>query len=434
MSTRLLSLFIWCAAIAGTPLAQAQEKLSDQKAEIVMFVGEVKILSADKIYRIAVGNGKLFSTSILGDKELLLIGEQAGDSSLVIWSDRNKKSVYTVRISPRDANDAYRNVSALVRDMPNVTVTPIGPNVVVSGSASKENLARILAATRMYPQATSLVREEEVSMKKMIYMKVQIIEMKRSVLENIGLQWPGSATGPMLGFSGNFGSTVPQTQGALKGILPQTPPTGGRGLLTYLGISSLINTTINLAKNNGDAYALAEPELSARSGGEAKFLAGGQIPLPSLSTQGAGSVDFKDYGIRLAIKPVADDQGNIMASIKTEVSSLDPSVAVQGIPGFLTRQSESEVNVKNGQTIVMSGLVNTEMSNDASRVPGISNIPVLGRLFRSDNFKSGRTDLVILVTPTIIDPASTMNRERIEKGMDIRERFEKKLSNKDIID
>jgi pilus assembly protein CpaC len=432
MSTRLLSLFIWCA-LAAAPAAHAQEKLPDAKGgEIVMFVGEVKILTADKIHRIAVGNGKLFSTSILGNKELLLIGEAVGDSSLVIWSDQNRKTVYTVRVSPRDSSDAYRNVSALLRDMPGVTVTPVGPNVIISGAASKENLARILTATRMYPQATSLVREEEVSMKKMVYMKVQIIEMKRSVLENIGLQWPGSAAGPMLGLSGNFGATAVQTQGALKGILPQTPPSSG--LLTYLGISSLINTTINLAKNNGDAYALAEPELSARSGGEAKFLAGGQIPLPSLSTQGAGSVDFKDYGIRLSIKPVADDQGNIMASIKTEVSSIDASVSVQGIPGFLTRQSESEINVKNGQTIVMSGLVNTEMSNDATRVPGISNVPVLGRLFRSDNFKSGRTDLVILVTPTINDPSSTINRERIEKGMDIRERFERKLSNKDIVD
>jgi pilus assembly protein CpaC len=433
MPKRLLPLLVLCF-LAGSPAAQAQEKIDPRNGEIVMYVGEVKILPIDKIQRIAVGNGKLFSTSILGNKEMLLIGEAPGDSSLVIWSDKNRKTVYTVRVSPKDSNDALRSVGLLVRDMPGVTVTPVGGNVIISGTASKENLTRIATATRMYPQATSLVREEDVSMKKMIYMKVQIIEMKRSLLENIGLAWPGSATGPMLGFSGNFGSTVPQTQGALKDILPQVPPNGGRGLLTYLGISSLINTTINLAKNNGDAYTLAEPELSSRSGGEAKFLAGGQIPLPSVSSTGAGGVEFKDYGIRLAIKPVADDQGNIMASIKTEVSSIDRSVSVQGIPGFLTRQSEGEVNVKNGQTIVMSGLVNTEMSDDATRVPGISNIPVLGRLFRSDNFKSGRTDLVILVTPTVIDPASTMNRERLDKAMDIREKFEKKLSNKDIVD
>jgi pilus assembly protein CpaC len=431
MFNRLFRIFAICACFLPlSGVLQAQERLTDIKNnEILMFVGEVKILPAEKIQRIAVGNGKLFSTSVLGNKELLLIAEGVGDSSLVIWSGDNRKTVYTVRISPKDSGDAQRNVSALLSDIPGIQVNSVGTNVVVSGTASKENLARIAAAVRMYPQTVSVVREEEVSMKKMVYMKVQIVEMKKSLLENIGLQWPGSAAGPMLGFSGNFGSDKPQTQGPLKGVLPVP----NNGLLTYLGISTLINTTINLAKNNGDAYVLAEPELSARSGGEAKFLAGGQIPLP-ISSAFSSSVEFKDYGIRLLIKPIADDQGNIMASVKTEISSIDPSVSVQSIPGFLTRQSETEINVKNGQTIVMSGLVNTEMSNDATKVPGISNVPVLGRLFRSDNFKSGRTDLVILVTPTIVDPSSTINRERIEKSMDIRERFERKLNNQDIID
>lgn len=431
MLTRLAIACISSLLALSSANAAQEVVVPTKNNEIVMFVGEVKILPTGKIHRIAVGNGKMFTTSVLSNNELLLIGEAAGDSSLVIWSDNTRKTVYTVRVSPRDAGDTNRSLAALLGDMPGIAVTPVGANIIVSGTASKENIARIASAIKMYPQATSLVREEEVSMRKMVYMKVQIIEMKKSLVENIGLQWPGSAAGPMLGFSGNFGSTRPQTQGPLEGVLPVP---GKGGLTTYLGISTLIQTTINLAKNNGDAYTLAEPELSARSGGEAKFLAGGQIPLPSTSALGAGSVEFKDYGIRLSIKPVADDQGNIMAHIATEISSIDASVSVQGIPGFLTRQSESEINVKNGQTIVMSGLINNEMSNDATKVPGISRIPVLGRLFRSDSFKSGRTDLVILVTPTIFDPSSTINRERLEKGMDIREGFERKLNNQDIID
>lgn len=430
MLTRFLIIFSWCLlAVSGAVRAQDEQSATKTK-EIRMFVGEVKLLATDRITRIAVGNGKLFTTSAVGDKELLLIAEAPGDSSLVIWSGNNQKTVYTVRISPGDSGDAHRNLTTLLQDIPSIQITPVGSNVVISGVASRENLARIGAAQKMYPQVANLVREEEISMKKMVYMKVQIIEMRRSVLESIGLQWPGSFAGPAVGFSGNFGSDRPQTQGPLKGVLPVPH----RGLSTYLGISTLINTTINLAENNGDAYTLAEPELSARSGGEAMFLAGGQVPLPAVSSLGAGSVEFKDYGIRLSIKPVADDQGNISASIKTEVSSVDQSVSVQGIPGFLTRQSESQINVRNGQTIVMSGLVNTSMANDAVKLPGLSNIPVLGRLFRSDNFQTGRTDLVILVTPTVVDPASTINRERIEKGMDIREKFERKLSNQDIID
>jgi pilus assembly protein CpaC len=210
--------------------------------------------------------------------------------------------------------------------------------------------------------------------------------------------------------------------------------TGNHGLRAYLGINSLISTTINLAKNNGDAYVLAEPELSTRSGGEAKFLAGGQIPLPAVSSTGAGSVEFKDYGIRLTIKPMADENDNVLANVKTEISSVDPSVSVQGIPGFLTRQTETDINVKDGQTIVMSGLVNSDMSKDISRVPGLGSVPIIGSLFRSDNFKSGRTDLVILVTPTVVDPNSTINRERIDKSESIREKFERNLSKTDLLD
>jgi pilus assembly protein CpaC len=436
---RLIALILWSLlALAGT--AYAQESTSDAKSnEILMYVGEVKTIAADRIGRIAVGNGKLITTSILGNKELLIIAEAPGDTSLVIWSGANSKAVYTVRVSPRDSGDAYRKVSAMLKGIPGIRINAVGTNVIISGAASKENLARIDTVTKAYPQATSLVSEEEMSMKKMVYMKVQIVEMNKSLLTNIGLQWPGSFAGPIVGFSGNLGSERP-TQAPLKDVLPvgfvdaNNQKQVVNGFHTYLGISTLINTTINLAKNNGDVYSLAEPELSARSGGEAKFLAGGQIPLPAQSALGAGSVEFKDYGIRLAIKPVADDEGNVMAQIKTEVSSIDPSVSVQGIPGFLTRQSETEVNVKNGQTIVMSGLVNSTMSNDSTRVPGLGDIPVLGRLFRSDGFRSGRTDLVILVTPTIVDPTSTINRERIDKSMDMRERFERKLNNQNIVD
>lgn len=283
MLTRLLAICFWCL-LASSQALYAQVRPDSTGQEIRMYVGEVKSLPVSNIQRIAVGNGKLFSTSVVGNKELLLIAEAAGDSSLVIWSGHGDRAEYTVRISPRDAGEAYRGVSAVLGDIPGIQITPVGSNVVISGTASKENLARIAAAAKMYPQVASLVREEEVSMKKMVYMKVQIIEMKKSVLENMGLQWPGSVAGPMLGFSGNFGSDKPQTQGAMKGILPVP----NNGLLTYLGISTLINTTLNIAKDNGDAYTLAEPELSARSGGEAKFLAGGQIPLPSTSALGAG--------------------------------------------------------------------------------------------------------------------------------------------------
>lgn len=413
--------------------------------DIKMFVGELKTLPVGHVDRIAIGNGNVISTKVLESGELLLLAEKPGDTSMMIWTGKSKQQ-YMVRVSQTDSQEAYRVASNMLKDIPGISLAQVGGNVVVTGTASKENMDRIYMLAKLYPQIANLARLEDVSMKKMVYIKVQIIEMKRSALENLGVQWPSSFDGLKAGLLGNFGAT--STSGLYKpSSTPGAPPepippiggvlpiqTGNRGLRAYLGINSLISTTINIAKDNGDAYVLAEPELSTRSGGEAKFLAGGQIPLPAVSSTGAGGVDFKDYGIRLVIKPVADDNDNVFASIKTEVSSIDPSVSVQGIPGFLTRQSETDVNVKNGQTLVMSGLVNSDISKDLSSVPGLGSIPILGALFRSDNFKSGRTDLVVLVTPTVVDPNSTITRERIDKSESIREKMERGISKGDLLD
>ncbi|WP_179958264.1 type II and III secretion system protein family protein [Chitinimonas arctica] len=433
----LASLFGQAAPTVTKPAAPAPlgetAVAAPATVEIKMFVGELKTIPAGKLDRIAIGNGSIISTKALEGGELLLLAEQIGDTSLMLWSAKGPRRQYIVRVSPHDAEGAFAAAGTMLKDVAGIKLTRVGGNVVVSGTASKLDLDRIAMVAKLYPQVVSLVAPEDVAMKKMIYMKVQVIEMKRSLLETLGVQWPGSIAGPSVGFLGNWGSeNTTGLQAPIKGVLPIA--TGNRGLRTYLGISSLINTTINIAKNNGDAFVIAEPELSARSGGEAKFLAGGQFPVKLMSSQGVASIEFKDYGIKLNIKPVADDAGNVSAAIDTEISTLDSSSAVDGVPGLLVRHSSTDINVKTGQTMAMSGLVNSEMSKDLTRVPGLGSLPILGSLFRSEGFRNNRTDLVILVTPTVVDPNSTINRERIEKSDGIRERFERSLGKSDILD
>jgi pilus assembly protein CpaC len=199
-------------------------------------------------------------------------------------------------------------------------------------------------------------------------------------------------------------------------------------------MASLIQSTINLAKSNGDLTILAEPELSARSGGTAQFLAGGQIPIQTAGALGTTSITYKDYGIKISIKPAADDKGNVIATLRAELSQLDQSTSVANTPGFLTRTAETEINVKSGQTMVISGLINRDMQNDVTKIPGLGDLPIVGRLFRSDSFRGGRSDLLIAVTPVVVDPNSSMNQERIEKGVEMKERFERNLNKKDLID
>lgn len=406
-----------------------------------MFVGEVKTLPYKDLMRVAVGNGKVLSSNVLDD-EVLLLAEAPGDTSLYLWQRNGNLIRYKVRILQSDADDSKSQADALLAGFPGLKIEKINESVVVRGFASKANLPRIDQALKFLPKVVNLVSEEDVTMKKMIYLKVQIMEFKKSALENLGVQWGASAPGPGLALAGDVisNSQFRFSSGA-------TPPTfavgtGAASALSipnqigkaYFGIATALGSSINLSVNNGDAWILAAPELSTRSGGEAKFLAGGQIPLPSLSSVGSGSVTFKDYGIKLTVKPVADDKGNISASISTELSDIDPAVTVQGIPGFLMRSTDSEVNVRSGQTIVISGLLDQKSSNDTNKFPFLGDLPILGTLFKSNNFKNGRTDLVIFVTPMITDPTSTTNVQRIEKAKELRERFETEVGNKGIVD
>jgi len=428
------------ALIGGLPFAGAAGAAQPAAApmtEISLFVGEVKTLPITRIQRIAIGNGRMITTNVL-EKELLMLGENPGRTSLFIWTGDGKELKYTVNVVANDLSDTHKRLSALLSNMPGIKVDRVGQHVVVTGNASKVDLARIGSITGLFPQALNMVREEEVTMRRMVYLKLQIVEMKKSLAENIGIQWQQSIAGPAAGVAGDLVTNnlfrVPQA--APPAFSPGgTLPLAIESFRGYFGIASAITSIINLAVNNGDAWVLATPELSTRSGGEAKFLAGGQIPVVTpASGLSPATVTYKDYGIRLSMKPVADERNNVSTAISTEVSSIDNSVAVNGQPGFLTRSTDSEVNVRAGETMVISGLVNQELARDVQSVPWLGELPILGPLFRSNNFRSGRTDLLIFVTPTVVDPSSTINRERIDKALDLQEKFQQRLGPRGLVD
>ena len=412
------------------PATQALQNNSEGQ-EIVMFVGEIKTLPANNLSRVAIGNGKLVSTRLIEGNQMLLIAEGVGDTSLVLWTPNGKAQRYMLRIGSKDAGFAYRTAKTMLGDIPSIQIRPMGASVAITGSASPSQIRRIAQLASRFPQLVPLVQAADVEMKKMVYMKVQILEVKKSLSEALGVSWPGTFAGPTLAFSGNLGSN---NAGAAATVAGLTLPLTTKGVRTYLGISSIIQSTINLAKNNGDLTILAEPELSARSGDKATFLAGGQIPVQSSGALGTSSVDYKDYGIKLSIAPTADDQGNVIAKISAELSQVDSATAVNGIPGFLTRKAETEINVQSGQTMVISGLISRDMQHSTVSVPGLGSIPILGHLFKSDSDTGNGTDLLIAVTPVVIDANSTINRERIQKSLDMKERFERDLSKQDFAD
>ena len=411
------------------------EPAAGPATEISLYVGEVKTLPVTRIQRIAIGNGRLITTNVL-EKEMLLLGEQSGRTSMLIWTADGKELKYVVTVVANDLADTQVRLSGLLKNVPGIKVDRVGQHVVVTGNASKLDLSRIASITGLFPQALNMVREEEVTMKRMVYLKLQIVEVKKSLSEALGVQWDTTITGPGAGVAGDLITDrnplfrIPQNSPGFPAL-----PLSIQSFRGYFGIATSITSKINLAVSNGDAWILATPELSTRSGGEAKFLAGGQIPVVTpASGLSPATVTYKDYGIKLSIKPVADDKGYVATNVSTEVSTIDNSVAVNNQPGFLTRQTDSEINVQAGQTMVISGLVNSDLARDVQRVPWLSDLPILGALFRSTNFRNGRTDLVIFVTPTVVDPSSTLNRERLDKAMDLQEKFLQRLGPKGIVD
>ena len=189
---------------------------------------------------------------------------------------------------------------------------------------------------------------------------------------------------------------------------------------------------INILESDGAAITLASPRLSSRSGGKASMTVGGEIPVVTSSVSGQ-SVSYKEYGIMLELEPTIDLENNISAKVKVEVSQVDLANTVGDQPAFAKRSTENDVKLAPGETLALAGIYATEEQLAYTGIKWLSNIPVLGNLFRSKAFTTGDSELVILITPTAInDPSLGVNNEMVNRAKELVDKFDeqkKKLSN-----
>jgi pilus assembly protein CpaC len=257
-------------------------------------------------------------------------------------------------------------------------------------------------------------------MERMVETDVQLMEFNKNKLTQLGIQWQSTGvTGPVFGIAGEHRGPAftPPPQGTGTASVPQIP-VAPRVIpfSTFLGLSTALTSMINAAVTDGQATFLSEPRLVCMSGGSAKFLAGGEVPIPMSGVLGEISVEFKPYGVKLEVDPVVADSGLIRLKVFTELSAVDPTVSVNGIPGFLTRRTETEVDLHTDETLVISGMFDGSTNKTLNKIPGVGDIPVLGELFKSRDFQRNRTDLVMFLTPHIIGADSQRNREAIQAG------------------
>ena len=432
----LIAMVAATPASFGADLTGTESQVID--GDVTLYAGQALVKYAPgAVHRIAVGDGKVLSVKIVDKQQLVMIGEKPGDTSMQLWMTDGSQRSTAVHVHAGNAAQVVEAMRQMLGDDKNVTVTEIGGNVVVTGSnISAAEVANIEAFRKIYPQVLNFVSTDPVEMRPTVLMQVRIMEFDKNAMSNIGIKWGTAIDGPSAGFAHEWATNpyyrvIPGTPNGLNGIgasLPtnqpgQSQPLPFPGTAGYFGLITSITSAINLAMQTGNAWELAAPQLSARSGGTADFLVGGQVPIPTSSAFGQTTVDYKDYGIRLHIEPLVNAQGDISAKIETEISKIDPSVTVQGYPGFITRRGNTELNVHEGETIVISGLVDASASHTIDKMPGLGQLPVLGELFKSRAFQSNRTDLVVFVTPHVIAAQSRHNQELLEHGEELREDF-----------
>jgi pilus assembly protein CpaC len=433
------AIFIAVCVLAPAVIAPEQAHAASPvlPEQVGMYAGQASVYSVPgALKRIAVGNGNLIEVKVVGKNELVIIANKPGDTNVQLWFANGQQRMVSLHIGEGNGEQMADVVKRMLGDIQGVEVTPVGSNVVVTGSniGSGES-SRIDAIKKIYPQVMNFTSTSAVEMQPMVMMQVRIMEFDKKAMNQIGIQWDTQIQGPVGGLLHDF-----QTNPYFR-VIPPDPglanlanfPTRVPGTQSYLGIATTIGSKINLAMQTGSAWELATPQLSARSGGSADFLVGGQVPLPVSSGFGETTVEYKDYGIKLHLEPVVSAEGDISAKIETELSKIDPTVVVAGYPGFITRRSNAEVNVHEGDTIVISGLVDANATKEMDKMPGLGQIPIIGELFRSRSFQANRTDLVVFITPYIIGAKTKENLDLIEHSKQMESDFRKNVG-KDIVD
>jgi pilus assembly protein CpaC len=400
---------------------------------LYLYKGEVKVIPIQgKVKRVAVGNGDVVNASVV-DHQLLLLAQQPGDTSLVVWTDAGIVLRTKISVSAQDRSTTLSRLQDSLGFVENLRIDADGNRFVVRGKVHPEQKDLVTTALRGMPDVVDLIEVDDgASLKKTVHFKMDILEISKTAERNLGIAWDQQINGPQASVAGNAIRTgryrpFPDTGTASFDNAPSQA--GGAASGAFLGIATSIFSKINLLVNDGDAYILAAPELNSRSGGKATFLSGGEVPIPVSAGFGAQDVIYKEYGIRLEIAPTVDAHNVISTDLLTEISQIDPTVQVQGYPAFITRRTTSQLSVRPGETLALSGLISADAATAVDKMPLLGDIPVLGHLFKSTDFRNNKSDLVVLVTPYIVDADSEKNAELTTRGSDIQADYHNQYGN-----
>lgn len=459
------------SALAQTPAVNAAPQqpsilFSGGVIDLTVHVHQSRVISLNvPANRVSVGSPEVADIVVISPTQVYVLGKDPGETNVLLW-DRSNELIGTINVSVQADLDGLRRLYAELLPKQAIQVRASQRSIVLSGSvddAQTMNAAVRIAATFLpqtktttkspdYQQSSDSPRDDksggqiinllQVGGSQQVMLEVKVAEIARTELKRLNAQfnalgtaanWAlgglnGGASFPkaLFGSSGQAEAVFPGGMGSGSGLagpaiaefLPTPASIPNAGLFaSFLSKSMLFNLALDAAKQQGLARILADPTLTTLSGQEATFLSGGEFPIPVPQGNNTVTIVFKEYGISVKFLPVVLASGHINLKLDVAVSELDSgntvSLAPSGtqstfvIPALTKRSASGVVELGDGQTIGLAGMLNESTRTAITKFPGLGSIPILGALFRSQSYINGETELVILITPRLAKPLPT---------------------------
>jgi pilus assembly protein CpaC len=417
------------------PITQAPEQVSPTgAAPLRVMVGKSLLINTtDRLKRVAVTDPAIADAVVVTPNQVLVHGRSPGEVSLILWDAAERSRSFDLRVDV-DTTAASEEIKRIFPDEP-INVSASRSAIVLSGHVANENDAKRASAIAeaFSKNVVNVLTFGPVGAQEVL-LEVKFAEVDRTALTQLGVNIFSTGAGNMIGntttqqFGGTQVPTISDQFGVRAHPFPNTvQPTTGSSTNTFtstLNFNDILNVflfrpdihlgaVIKALQQKNLLQILAEPNLIAVNGKEASFLAGGEFPYPVVQPgQGfaAVTIQFREFGVRLRFTPMIMPNGNIHLAVKPEVSALDfaNALTISGfvVPALSTRRAETELEIQDGQSFVIAGLLDNRLTSISSKVPGLGDIPVLGTLFKSKNLQKSKSELMVLVTARRISPAN----------------------------
>jgi pilus assembly protein CpaC len=403
VSAMTLVLFASGAVLAQAPPAGAQPAAAtsqDSTNDLSLAVGKSVVLDlARPVTRIVVGAGGFAEAQAVSPTQILLNGKAPGETSLIIWDQTGGRQFFnvTVRQSSFASNDALESLRRELRsELPgqNVRVSQDNGVIFLRGTVSNlNNSDRAVMIASTAGKVVNLLNVNVPAPEPQILLKVRFASVDRNRLKQLGINFEVNGLGNTIGSIG--------TGQFLTGNISATYPGIGLG------------ASIQALETRGLAEVLAEPNVLAKNGHQASFLAGGEYPYPIAQSSATGgsspiTIQYKQFGVLLAFLPTITNRGTIRLQVAPEVSALDYGNAVNiggaSVPALTIRRVKTEVELAEGQTFIIGGLLDNRETENFQKIPFLGDIPVLGKFFTSMQRQRTNSELIVTVTPVIVSP------------------------------